>query len=290
MRKFTMMSVMLATVVMLFGQIATAQEEGQQRTRGQRGAGQQGQQDRGQRGPQGGQQRGGRGISMIALASIEAVQSEIDMLDDQVKELAALQEKLRGDRGTQTRRGQGGNSEDLSEEEIQKQREERRTQATDQAAEFAKKADEGLKDVLLDQQYARLREIYVQALGAAALQDETVAKELKITEKQKTAMQEASTKAREAAMEEFTKLRESGDREAMQEKFAEMRKESEAKVFGVLSAKQKSRFEKMKGEAFEMPAAARGGQRGRGQRGGGDQPQRGGQRGGDQSNDGGDRL
>ncbi len=212
---------------------------------------------------------------MIALASIEAVQSEIEMLGDQVQELTTLQEELRGDRGTQTRRGRGeaDNNENLTEEEIQNQREERRTQAMGQAAENAKKADEGLRDILLDHQYARLREVYVQALGTAAFQDEVIAKELKITEKQRTEMQEASTEAREAAMEEFAKLRESGDRESMREKFAEMREESEAKVLSVLSTEQKSSFEKMKGEAFEIPAEALRGQRGRGQRGGGAQPQ-----------------
>jgi hypothetical protein len=278
MRKIATFSMMVALLALVFGQLATAQDT-QPRTRGQRGAGQQDQQGRGQRGgPQGGPQRGGGGISLIALASIESVQAEIDMLDDQVKELNDLQEKLRADRGPQAQRGQADGNEDLSEEEIQKQREERRAQAMEAMAASQKKAEAGLKEILLENQYARLHEIYVQALGAAALQNDEIAKQLKITEKQKTAMQEAQAKAREDAMEEFAKLRESGDREAMQKRFTELRSESEAKVMAILTSQQKSSFEKMKGEAFEIPADALRGQRGGGQRGGG---QRGGQSSGD---------
>ncbi len=281
MRKITTFSVILATLVMLFGQMASAQDRTQQRNRGQRGAGQQDQQGRGQRGPQGGAQRGGPRVSMIDLAAIEVVQKEIDMLDDQVEDLKALQEKLRGDRGPQAQRGQrGGDTEDMTEEEIQKQREERRAQFMEQAAANAKKANEGLKDILLEQQYDRLHEIYVQVLGMAALQDETIAKELMITEKQQAEMDSVTAKIREDAMAEFAELRESGDREAMQKRMTEIRSESEAKVMGVLTAKQKSSFEKMKGEAFELPADALRGQRGGGQRGGGQRG--GGQRGGGQ--------
>jgi hypothetical protein len=217
---------------------------------------------------------------MIDLAAIDVVQKEIDMLDDQVDELKALQEKLRGDRGPQTQRGQrGGDTEDMTEEEIQKQREERRAQFMEQAAANAKKANDGLKDILLEQQYDRLHEIYVQVLGMAALQDESIAKELMITEKQQAEMESVTAKIRENAMAEFAELRESGDREAMQKRMTEMRSESEAKIMGVLTAKQKSSFEKMKGEAFEIPADALRGQRGGGQRGGG-------QRGGGQGNAG----
>ena len=289
MRKITTLSVLLAMTVMLFGQLASAQERGQQGNRGGRGAGQQDQQGRGQRGPQGGPQRGGRSVSMIALASIEAVQSEIDMLDDQVKELESLREELRGDRGPQAQRSQRGGDadEDMTEEEIQKLREERRAQAMQQAAESAKKEAAGLKKILLDHQYARLHEIYVQALGAAALQDVAIAKELGITDKQKTEMEEASAKAREAAMEEFGKLRESGDREAIMKRITEIRGETDAKVLAVLTAKQKSNFEKMKGEAFEIPTEALRGQRGGDQRGG--QQRGGGGRGGDDQQRGGDQ-
>ncbi len=286
MKKITTLCVILVAAVMLLGQIASAQDQGEQGNRGQRG-GAQGQQGRGgQRGPQGGQQRGGgRTISIIALAGIEAVQKEIDMLEDQVKELEDLQEELRGDRGQQGQRGQGGgNNEDLTDEEIQKQRDERRAQAMEQAAENDKKADEGLKKILLDDQYARLHEIYVQALGSGAFQNEAIAKKLGISTKQKTEMEEASASAREAAMEEFSKLRDSGDREAIQKRMTEIRGETESKMMSVLTAKQKSEFEKMKGEPFEIPADALRGQRG-GPQGGGGRPG-GNQRGGGQRGNG----
>lgn len=217
---------------------------------------------------------------MIALAGIESVQQEIEMSDEQVEEIGELLEKMRNERRPQGRRGQGGNeeNEDMTEEEIQKQREERRAQAMEQASANEKKAVDGLKNVLLDHQFDRLHEIYVQALGVAALQNDEIAKKLNITEKQKTAMVEVRDQIREDAMEEFSKLRESGDREAMQKRMTEIRGESEAKIMDVLTDKQKSSFEKMKGDAFEIPAEALRGQRGGGQRGGGQRG--GGQRGG----------
>jgi hypothetical protein len=284
MRKFAMLSVLMASLIVVWGQFSSAQERGQQQ-RGERRPGQQDQQGRGQRGPQRGMQRGGGGISMIGLASIEAVQAEIDMVDDQVKELTALLEKLRNDRGPQRGRNDRNSDEDLSEEEIQAQREERRAQFMEQAAANAKKANEGLKDILLDHQYDRLHEIYVQALGVGALQNEEIAAKLKITEKQKSQIAETTAKARQDAMEEFAKMRGSGDREAMQKMMTELRSQSEAKVMAVLTAKQKSSLEAMKGEAFEIPADALRGRRGGTQSRG---RQRGGQRGGDQQR-GGDR-
>lgn len=273
MKKMTSLGVMVMAFAMLFGQLVVAQDGGRTRERGQRGVGGQDQQARGQRGRQRGQ-AGGRNISLMALAAIESVQAEIEMLDDQVEELKKLQEETRGERGGRQGRGQAGN-----DDEAQEQRANRRAQA----AESAKQAEEGLKNILLDHQFERLAEIRIQALGVAALQDEAIAKKLNITAKQKTAMEEATTESRESMREMFQEMRDGGDRAAMQEKMTEFRSETESKIMDVLSAKQKSTFEAMKGESFEIPAdALRGGGR-RGQRGGGQRG--GGRRGGGGQND-----
>ena len=76
------------------------------------------------------------------------------------------------------------------------------------------------------------------------------------------------------------------DRDAMRERMETFRKESEEKILAHLSAEQKTAFEGLKGEKFEMPERAfgfgggrgggPGGGRGDGGRGrrGGDRPQR----------------
>lgn len=193
--------------------------------------------------------RGGRGgftISKAQLLQNENVQKELELVDDQKTALAAIAEEAR-----EGRRGGGGFDPDATPEERAKARGERQARM----AAIDKKIDA----VLLPPQRTRLNEVYVQALGASALSNEAIAKELGIgpdqQEKIATVQQEAMAAMREAFQ--------GGNFD--REKAQELRAESEKKVMAVLSAEQQAKLEKMKGKKvdFELNVF------GRGRRGGG---------------------
>jgi hypothetical protein len=159
-----------------------------------------------------------------------------------------------------------------------------------QTAERTKVEIEKLGDILLPHQMDRLNEIYIQALGARALQELDVAKQLGITARQSEQIQKLQTESSEQIRAQMQALSPSDDRDQLREKMLKLRKAADEKVLAVLSAVQKKKFEQMKGEPFQLPEDAirggggnrRGGGQGQGgrDRGGRDGGQGGGERGG----------
>jgi Spy/CpxP family protein refolding chaperone len=225
----------------------------------------------GGRGP-GGFGGGFGGGSLLDLARIEAVQKEIEAVDDQVKGIEKLSEEMRASRGERPQ----VDWRNMSEADREKAMAEMRKQREAEAA----KANAKLGEVLLPLQIERLEQISLQMRGTAALADPKVAAKLSLTEDQKKKLEAAATANREAMQQAF----QGGNREGMREKMEQLRKDADAKVLAVLTADQKAAFEKLKGAAFTMPEGAfgrgpRGGDQG-GQRGGDQGGRRGGQRGG----------
>ncbi len=151
----------------------------------------------------------------------------------------------------------------------------------------AAKMQNQLEEILLPDQYDRLRQISLQVLNVNALTVEEIAKELKITEDQKKELEEVQASIRENMRDQMRELFQGGggDRDAMREKMTKMREENDKKVLDVLTSEQRSNFEKMKGEKFEMPeggtrAMFGGGRGGPGGGRGGDGGGRGGRGGG----------
>ena len=247
---------------------AMAQQRGQGGQGGRGGAGGGGFGGRGG----GGSMFGGRGGGDMTqtLLRIEAIRTELEISPDQEEALTKMQEQGRTERPS-------GDFRNMSEEE----RTEFFTKMRKQAEERNAKMKEQLEEVLFPEQLERLQEINIQLQGIAALRNEDVAKELKITDAQKKELEEVQAgmmeKMREGMRELFTS---GGGREGMREKIEKMREDMEGDVLGVLTSDQKKKFEEMKGEKFEMPEGAfgRGGQGGRGGfggRGGGEQGGRG---------------
>lgn len=177
--------------------------------------------------PPGGRGRGmgmGGMMSHAALLRQEAVQAELGLSADQKSKVASeLPQRGPGGGGG----GGGGNPRDMTDDERQKWMEERR----------ARQAEDDKKVVaLLDaKQLGRLKEIRVQALGAGALMDETVAKELGITDDQVSKLQ--------AAMQS---MRGQGGGDP-----AEMRRTMYTKALEMLSPEQKTKLEALRGAPFD---------------------------------------
>ena len=166
-------------------------------------------------------------MSQASLLRQEPVQADLGLAADLKTKIAAeLPERAPGGGGAG-----GGNPRDMTDEQRQKWMEERRARNADDDKKIA-----GLLDA---KQLARLKQIRVQALGAGALMDETLAKELSITEDQVAKFQ--------SAMQEMRQGGAGGGGNP-----GEMRAKMTAKAMEILSADQKAKLEALKGPAFDV--------------------------------------
>jgi hypothetical protein len=177
--------------------------------------------------PPGGRGRGMGGMmSQASLLRQEAVQADLGLSADLKAKLAA-EFPERGPGGG----GGGGNPRDMTDEQRQTWMEERRARNAED--------DKKIASLLDAKQLTRLKQIRVQALGAGALMDETLAKELSITDDQVAKLQ--------SAMQEMRQGGGGGGGNP-----GEMRAKMTAKAMEILSADQKAKLEALKGPAFDV--------------------------------------
>jgi Spy/CpxP family protein refolding chaperone len=207
----------------------------------------------------GGFGRGGFRMGPTQLLGMEQVQKELKLTDEQKDKIKPILDEANPFRGG----GGGGNFQNLSEEERRARFE-----------EMQKKSEEAGKKavaLLTDDQKTRFKQVEIWSNGTLSTltQDEGVAKDLAVTDEQKSAfktiseevgkkMGEIFPKFQGASQDEQTKLREEMD---------QIRKDGEAEALAVLTPDQASKFEKLKGPKFELDRSQmfRGG---RGRRGG----------------------
>lgn len=179
--------------------------------------------------PPGGRGRGmgmGGMMSHASLLRQEPVQADLGLSAD-LKQKIATELPERGPGGG----GGGGNPRDMTDEQRQTWMEERRARNAEDDKKIA-----GLLDA---KQLTRLKQIRVQALGAGALMDETLAKELSITDDQVAKLQSA-----------MREMRQGGGGGGGNP--GEMRAKMTAKAMEILSADQKAKLEALKGPAFDV--------------------------------------
>ncbi|TWU45638.1 hypothetical protein Q31b_08140 [Novipirellula aureliae] len=198
-------------------------------------------------GMMGGRTRGGAN-QLLSLLAVEEVQLELQLSPDNV---AKIQEIETGDRAERPDRNATEEERAAYVEKMQAQQ-----------AEQTKKIRGELEKILQPEQMTRLDQIAIQVQGVAALSNPEVQAKLGITEAQKTKLETVNADVR-TKMQEAMQNR--GDRAAMQEAFANVRKEMEEAAMKVLTSEQQKAFSDMKGTAFEMPEQTRGA--GRGNRG-----------------------
>jgi Spy/CpxP family protein refolding chaperone len=117
--------------------------------------------------------------------------------------------------------------------------------------ELRKGLEDKIGAVLNDTQKARIKEIRIQARGASALADKEVAEALKLTDDQVNKIKDLTDSAMKDMREAFQSAGNGGDRTAMREKMTKMRTETSEKLLAVLTADQKTAFEKMQGAKVE---------------------------------------
>jgi Spy/CpxP family protein refolding chaperone len=246
-------------IVVLMAEVAEAQREGGRRGRFGRGG-------------------FGRNISSVQLvAESDEVRTALNVTPDQQEKIETINDELRDARREAFGGGGGGGDFRAAMQEMEKLNQE---------------ASAKLAEVLEDDQEKRLLGISIQVNGAAALNEPAVAKELEITDEQKTKLGEARESNMEAARDAMRGLRDQDlSEDEMRDKMREIQQEGDKKVLAVLTSDQRAKLEQLKGEPVEIDMSqfrGRGfGGGGRGGRGGDDGD--GGRRGGRRNRDNADR-
>jgi hypothetical protein len=200
---------------------------------------------------------GGEGLALMLLAN-EKVREELALDEDQVSQLDKLREEAMAPPGD-------FNFREASEEERQK--------FTEQMAERTKSAIKKMEEILIPPQLDRLREIQIQQQGANALMAGFVADKLELTSDQKESLKKIAEEGQAKMREQMQGLFAGGgfddtSREKMRETMEKFRKEQDDALLAVLTTDQKTAFEKMKGEPFDLPRGGMGFFGGGGRRGG----------------------
>jgi Spy/CpxP family protein refolding chaperone len=213
---------------------------------------------RGEGGRRGGRGMGGFAMSTADLASMEQVQNELKLSEDQKAKVADITDKLREDRRGLFQPGGGGGAS--GREEIEK---------------LNKAASAKIAEVLDEAQQKRLIGVLAQVNLDAALNEPSVVKELSITDDQRKKLADAGESNREtmrAARDEMRDL----SPEERREKMNSMRSDAEKKLLAVLTSDQQAQLEQLKGAKVEIDMAQFRGPGGGGRGRGGDRGGRGG--------------
>lgn len=212
--------------------------------------------------------RGGGGNKMEYLAN-EEIQKELDLLDDQVKDLGDIRDEARN-----MFRDQFSGMREKFANTSPEEREEMMREMRSKMEEKMKGITQKMEDILVPHQLERLDQIVMQQTmrrgGTTAMVDnDTFRDKVGLTDAEAAKLKEKEAEVQKELEEQIKKLRE----------------EARDKVLSVLPAAKQAKVKEILGASFEMTQQARGG---RGGRGGADRGGRGG-RGGDRGGRGGDR-
>lgn len=182
--------------------------------------------------------RGGGGGGLGGLLRSTEVQDEIELVDEQKEELQSINADVR-DQMRSLFEGMRDLSADERREKMQDMRGE--------MEEIRASVEGQIKDVLLPHQYDRLQQVNLQQnirrRGFSGALRGDMAEKLGITEEQ---LEKMTTRAQELQVE-------------MQEKIAQLRKDSQDELRQMLTPEQRSKLEEMVGTSFDMPERGFGG-------------------------------
>jgi len=186
--------------------------------------------------------------SFVGLLSLEQVQKELKLSEDQIGKVKEIGEKLRTER-----RVKYAGLRDIQDAE------KRWAKMTELRNQFDEKARGQVREVLSNEQMMRLYQIRLQVRGAVyGVNNRWVAGRLKLTDEQKKKAAELEKATQKKILEIFSGLRnlsqeERGKKYAeLREKAGKIRSEADKQAVGLLTTEQKAEFEKLKGKPFKL--------------------------------------
>jgi Spy/CpxP family protein refolding chaperone len=193
----------------------------------------------------------GGGISKARLATLDEVQADLKLSDEQKTKITEISDDLRQKSRDLFGGGMGRFAEIRADLE-----------------KLNREASAEVDKALDDAQRERLQQIDIQVNGAAALNEPNVIADLKLSDEQQKQLDEARAENEKVVTEAFQNL---GDmsRDERREKFREIGDAASERLLGVLTPEQKTQFEAMKGETLEIDRSQLRPGFGGGRRGGG---------------------
>lgn len=185
----------------------------------------------------------GRGFGMsrgtvVFLLGREQVQKELKLNEDQVAKVNKIAEDARAE---------FAGLRDIED------RQERRAKMTELSEKLDKEARGQLRDVLEREQMRRLFQIRMQVNPAVDnLSNQYLARRLELTDDQKEKLAQISKETEAKRSELMAAMRDQGGGAEAFQKIRQMRTDADEKAVAVLTSDQKSRYEEMKGEKFEL--------------------------------------
>jgi hypothetical protein len=191
----------------------------------------------------------GGGGSMTSLLNRPDVQKELALTSAQIAKIEELNPRRGGPGGVRQGgvrqggggqgggRGQGGN-QGMDRDEMMKRMQER---------------EKSILAVLDEKQQTRLKELFIQRAGNAALMNPEIQKDLGFTNEQKSKVEELQRKQQEASMAIMEKMR-NGEiqREELGELMQKNGRTMNEELGKILTKEQAEKFESMKGKKFEF--------------------------------------
>lgn len=190
------------------------------------------------------QQKGkGRGFGFggggpAQLLNNKSVQTELKMTDEQITKAKDLAKEINDK-----------HKDDFAAARAIEDREERGQKMQALNKTVTEEVMKGLPDVLNPDQVKRFKQITLQTQGVRAFSDETVQKELKLTDDQKDKIKTINDDMRQEMQSVFSG---GGDPQENRKKMQTLQKETMEKVSAVLTDDQKKTWKEMTGEPFEV--------------------------------------
>ena len=185
----------------------------------------------------------GRG-SLLGLLTMEKVQKELKLSDEETAKVKTFAEKHRAEMRKQY--------EGIREIE---DREKRRAKYTELRDQSDRKAREAIRDILPREKMMRLYQIRMQVRAVVdTLASRYVAGKLELTDEQKEKLAQITKDSQAARSKLYGSMRDASEeqrREAFT-KYRKLRSDADEKALGLLTAEQKEALEKMKGEKLEL--------------------------------------
>jgi hypothetical protein len=190
-------------------------------------------------------QPGGRGqqpMTAARLLTIDKVQEELKLTDDQKAAITKVTDKYKDDIATARA--------DRSDAGRAKMTELRKAQSDD--------LTKALPDILKPDQIKRENQLLVQAAREQAFTKDDVATALKLTDDQKKTIKDSADTLQKDIMELMQSAGQGADRAATFTKARTLRQEGLDKIVNGLTDEQKKTWKDLTGEKFEFPAPQRG--------------------------------
>jgi hypothetical protein len=186
---------------------------------------------------------GSSSSSLLGLANNEAVQKDIGLSGDIIKKLSALYDEYNATRRKEMAAAgiNVGSFRNMSSEDRQK--------LADLGAKLDEQFAPKVKELLVPDEFKRLRQIQLQAAGSSAYADSEVVKELSLTDEQQQKLAELEAETVRLEREIYAA---GGDFQERIARTREMREQRDAVARDVLTTEQAARLASLRGQAFDV--------------------------------------